>query len=266
MSSPESLNLYAIHEAFAQTPYGAQLAGQVRYERYKPLTVTNEEWVTLLGADVNNLTHMPLTYGLAKDFVRVMDAEDPGALSEHDKVLLCVAALTHDWGEAVIGDITYSNKTEQDEVEEQSAFSEHLAGFCVGQSGVLIELVEQAADEVVFNKETRLAGMFNAIERVGYMRTALRAAGKAQIDQLPEANTGLRWLVADVFSNHPAVLTEVAEDFPPVRQYLLAQEGRITEAFEGIKPDIFVNYGDTADSKRAAVEHGCVMWQAWLAD
>ncbi len=55
-----------IHLSFAETIHGQKLAENVRYERYKPDDVTNQRWVELLGADVNNLTHLTLTYGLTR--------------------------------------------------------------------------------------------------------------------------------------------------------------------------------------------------------
>jgi len=63
-----------------------------------------------LGADVNNLTHLTLTYGLARSFVLHQEEADPNFLTNQEKETLLTAALIHDWAEAIVGDLSWMKK------------------------------------------------------------------------------------------------------------------------------------------------------------
>lgn len=241
MSETSPQGYMEIHHAFSESEFGQKLADQVRYERYKPQSVTNEQWVKLLGADVNNLTHLPLTYGLTRAMVRRLHTSSPGLLSAEEEGLLYVAALTHDWGEALSGDITYSNKTNLDEATER----EHLAGIIKTFSGSTTNMgtsIENVIRDIVFNSESKLGYLFNTVERVGYMRTALRATHHISANTSPVCNEGLQWLVADVLGNHTAVLISRAEESEPVKDYLTATATQIEQAFQLVDPHIFLRY------------------------
>lgn len=257
-------DVIGLHNVFAQTEYGAILAENVRYERYKPTDVSNRQWVDLLGQDVNNLEHMRLTAGLVYDFMRSMDQLAPGRLDDDDRLLLPVGAVSHDWGEAIVTDITYSHKTPEDEQREKEAFLEIVTGSMEGVSGS--ELVVRAAHEVVFDqKRTRRGRMFNAVERVGYMRTALRAHVEVEGVTSPDLVNGLRWIAADVLGNQPMHLIEVAEEFPPVCQYLVRQQETISMAFDAVDDAVFANYDSTEEeAKRLAVAQSFALWHSWL--
>lgn len=263
MSTAE-VDPYQLHSAFSDTAYGERLAGQVRFGRYKPEDMGNEAWVDLLGADVNNLDHMPLTLGLTKDFIRCMDVASPGELSDDDKQLLQVAAISHDWGEAIVTDITYSKKTKEDERREKEAFLEIMATEMSAVPGS--DLVVEAAHEVVFDQVgTRLGKMFNVVERVGYMRTALRAHVRVHEVTCPELANGLRWLTADVLGNNPGSLVEHALVSPPAHAYLTNQADVISEAFTAVTDEVFANYGGESATKQVAVATSLAQWQGWLS-
>lgn len=256
-----------IHKEFEKTDFGQTLAGRVRYERYKPVDATNERWTKLLGADVNNLTHLTLTYGLTQDFIRTTGKLQPDYLNVEDEELLQVAALIHDWAEAIVGDVSFGDKTAENEKEEQAAFESHLAEFYTGDA---TELVNRARREVVFDHtgESKLGKVFNAIERVGYLRTALRATTHVLNGDAPDCDSGLRWLVADVFSQQPTVLMEYAETFLPIKQYLQNQSEMISRAFaltEHGGDTVFDNYPpEQREIKRSQFGQSYLAWQNWL--
>jgi hypothetical protein len=258
MSTAE-LDVYGLHKEFQDTEHGQVLADQVRYERYKPDGVTNERWVEVLGADVNNLQHMPLTWGLAKDMIRGLRDSRPGYLDEHEELLIEVAAIIHDRGEAVVTDVTYSEKTDELEAAEQ----EVLTGM-VDESH---EIVKEAAHTVVFDRGgNKLSRIFNTIERVGYMRTALRAARHIQNGTAPDCEAGLRWIVADVFGNHPEVLLERAAEYPPVQQYLYGVMDEITAAFGVVRRGTFGNYDPSQKpDKIIAFYNNAATWERHIA-
>jgi hypothetical protein len=251
-----STDIFAIHTAFAATEYGEALAANIRYEKYNLTHLPNEEWVGLLGADVNNLTHMPLTYGLATSFIRETERVEPGSFGEADQTLLKVAAIG--------SDISFGDKTEADEAEEKVQFERNVEAFCPGASVAIKKLIVQARDEVVFDSTTRVGLVFNAIERTGYVRTALRASGHIQADTAGEAEPGFRWIVADVLSNQPPKLIDYAGDYPAVNNYLTNQSGAITTAFGLVEPQDFENYGANQHAKEAQFNEAHTTWHRWL--
>ncbi|HMI09772.1 MAG TPA: hypothetical protein VK497_05260 [Candidatus Saccharimonadales bacterium] len=86
-----------------------------------------------------------------------------------------------------------------DEDQEQAAFEQNVTQFYQGKD---FELVDQARREIVFDHESKLGELLNAIERIGYLRTALRAHEILQIGVSDfELAEGLEWLVFDVLSN-----------------------------------------------------------------
>lgn len=266
MEHLNSDQLMEIHTAFEATEYGQILANNIRYARYKPEAVTNERWVELLGADVNNLTHLTLTYGLAVDFIRSMEQNQPGFFEADEVDRLKVAALTHDWAEAIVGDTSYGDKTADHEQQEQTAFREHFRNFADGR---ISSLIDDARSGIIFdhNGTSKLGRAFNAIEKVGYMRTALRASGHIANNTAPECDAGLRWLVADVLVNQPESLIGHAENFVPIKHYLQNQSTLISRAFHQINndPEVFTRY-PTSDQRamQKQFEHSYAVWTTWV--
>jgi hypothetical protein len=239
----ERSGLFAIHQAFAETEEGAKIAADVRYERYKPAEVSNQRWEELLGADVNMLTHMPLTYGLTRSMIRHLREDRPGYLTPHEEVVEQVAALIHDRGEAFTtkGDITFSDKTDEDHTEEMAQLKTYLENSYFEDEGDAKTLIMEAL-EVVKNPNTKLGQVFNTVERIGYVRTALRAAEHIHNGTAPDCEDGLRWIVADVFGNQLKVLLSRIPEHPPIRTYLENQARAITGAFMTAKTETFANY------------------------
>ena len=162
----EQLNIQErLFQDIDNSEYGQLLVQRTRFGNFKPDFVDTEMWCNLLGPDVNNLYHMDYTKHLAEDFC------DLGNVDPDTKDLLLTVAITHDIGEAIIGDIALPDKTEADEQQEKLAYRK-IATELWGEAG------NELTDRVwrVLNKEDAETGdMFRAIEYVGYCSTAKRA-------------------------------------------------------------------------------------------
>lgn len=247
------------------------LAGNIRYGHFKPGDVDNERWVELLGPDVNNLTHLVDTYGLSCRFIEHTDRLQPGLLGGHEKALIKAGAISHDWAEAIphIGDKNYTLKTAEDEAEEEQAFADNLAEFFDAGSfpPELGSLIREAAQTIIFDSGSRLGGAFNAIERIGYLRTAMRANEHVIEGSAPDCHEALRWLVADVLANHHAShLIAASSRWRATHHFLDFQREAITRAFDMSEPDIFD--ANIADPRHVSERHSSLadargIWEYW---
>jgi hypothetical protein len=153
-----------MHERFASSEYGQTLAANIRFGDFKPEETSNQLWEDLLGDDVNNLRHMPYTLEIAKRFIL------------HERLgkaaLLQNVAITHDWGEAVVGDVALPDKKLQGvDLAEVEAYR-HIA-----RELDFDDELEQVP-EVLWG-EHEMSEPFNVIEYIGYCETGLRAGRMA---------------------------------------------------------------------------------------
>jgi hypothetical protein len=271
MSVEEQHDFVAVHESFAATEHGQALAGNVRYGHFKPDAISNERWTELLGPDVNNLTHLTDTYQLACRFIEHTFRIQPGYLSSRESAVIKATAISHDWAEAIphIGDTNYTLKTEEDEAEEEKAFAENLAEFFDADSFPkdMGDLILEATQKVIFDKTSRLGSVFNAIERMGYMRTALRANEHVLGGSAPDCHESLRWLVADVLANHHAShLIAASSRWHAIHHFLDFQREAIGQAFESSDPAIFdenVTDDRHVTERRTSLQDARGIWSYW---
>ena len=158
------MNPNKAHHAFTHSDYGRKLANNIRFGDFKPDYIPNKLWEDLLGDDVNNLRHMPHTYEIARKF------------SKHEKIggmLLRLTAITHDWGEAVVGDIALPDKENMSTADENRAYLDIAWDILGKESHDLLEVPE------VLWGEHKLSEPFKAIEYIGYCQTGLRAGRMA---------------------------------------------------------------------------------------
>lgn len=163
------MNLQEIHKTFAESEYGQKLEANVRFGDFKPDYIDNSLWEMLLGDDVNNLRHMPHTLEITRQFIR------------HEKIggmLLRLTAISHDWGEAVVGDIALPDKEGQSTADEEKAYLD-IAYELLGQDAhILSEVPKVLWGEPGLH---RLTEPFNAIEYIGYCQTGVRAGNVAEM-------------------------------------------------------------------------------------
>ena len=230
-----------LHKRFAATEYGEKLKGSIRYEPFKPSEMPNAQWEKLLGADVNNFNHLNVTLGLMKSFLAgcakarsELGGNIPDAIhfSEHDEKVLMVTAITHDWAEAVIGDIPFFEKTELDEKKEVKIYRtmvHEIVGR--GKNSAESDRLADEVEDVLVNKNSKRGKAFNANEKVGYTRTGLRAW-----DQSFEANNPLKdkleFMGVKVVSNHMPDVLPYSKIYPPIDSYLRFHSKKITTLFD----------------------------------
>lgn len=235
MASPETRTPYrSIISISRESDISDQLRSSenIRYARYRT-TESPEEFATLLGDDVRFATHPKVTYKIARSFI---NSQNKGDSSEHisdvERDLIYTASLVHDWGELKIdgqgcGDKTFDQHTLTDEQEEGIIFEKLISRM---KDVPDREYVSRAYREVVEDKTSKLGRMFNAIEKIGYLNTALRAY--LGFNGIRIANW--KGLVGNVFSNQIIPLLGYQKDYNLVRETFERNFQVIFQAFQDI--------------------------------
>lgn len=245
----QSYKIVDIYDKFAKTEDGAEMAGKLRWDRYRPDNVSKEEWEKIFGADVNNLKHLKLTYGLTRAFISYSEALE---LTEDEKEDLLLAAIIHDYAEAVVGDISYEHKTEDDETAEYEALKRQLRNL-YGNDQELLDRAVRVLDTVIRDRNTRLGMVFNAIERVGYVRTGLKAWDHSKTTP-DDFRINLEWMANNSFIFQIKKLIEYSKKYLAVKKFLLQNQDRISDAFDNISDESFEKYDEENEKKIEAGE------------
>ena len=226
-----------INRRLSSTEHGQKLARKTRYKIYNLLEIPSEKWVKDLGVDTNNLKHMPLTYGLGRVFIKY-SKEGEYSLADQENLLL--ACGTHDIAEAITEDITFNAKTKIDEEIEIGLLHQMTTDIFSDVPG-LKDRLSIVIETIIKDSNSRLGKPFNAIERLGYLRTGLRAF-EISPTKKGKQKTGLKWLTTDVLLNQIPPLIEYSKIYPPVSLYLESQKDSISKAFETLPKSVFKYY------------------------
>ncbi len=243
----KELTFGQIHEQFSSTQYGETLRDNIRFSLYKPESISNAEWRKALGADVNNLTHMPLTLGLTKSFLKhcanpddnwQKEIPEEATFNSQEQEQLLLTGMVHDQGEGIITDIPLPLKTDSDEEREMIALRTVIRSSFNKDANKNNDISDQAiADDisdqaiaVLTHTNPKLGKAFNAIEHVGYLRTALRA-WEYRKGVSEEVKPNLNHLAQSVFSYSISRLVDYSNIYPPVKSYLDHHNIAITDIF-----------------------------------
>lgn len=168
-----------LYRDLGQNEYGQILQDNVRFGRFKPDDIDNETWVHVLGKDVNNLEHMEHTAGITAWYI--FESERLGyPMRREDQATLMMTAWTHDFAEAIDGDIPDPHKVHS---EEEHAKERRSWLRVMGSVSSTPELMGVAIFPVMFG-EVDIARDFRAIEVIGYHDTALKAREQAHAMEL----------------------------------------------------------------------------------
>ncbi len=225
--------------AFKETPYGEKAQGMTRWDLFRPFDVEPEEWQQIMGADVNNLEHGRLQYGIVRIYVKTSNelGEDIDPESQRK---LETAAIIHDQHETLPGhgDHRTGTKTELHKIKElvegraallDTSFYPDLTPEARQEAAnVLDEVLSEETGDPVLTRQ------FKAAEYLNHLRTGLIAmnklgslTGEPQIKFKPY----LEALVADCMINVIPVLRRLAPNDPVVRSVLTSQHDAITRCF-----------------------------------
>ena len=232
------LNYYDIHRKFTDSKYGPRLAKQTRWEIYKPKRMSDQEWHVMLGADSNNLAHMPFVFEIAKEIIERIKPD----LSEIDKQDLLYTSMVHNWGKVDVGDITYERKTSEHIKFEHEVFERVYQEILATEEKLNTSLS-------LLGGSGRLASIFKVIERCGYLKTALKVNAYAKQPEYANIKINLHWLVSNVLINQIPKLINDSFLQDGLKAYLLESTDDISDAFYSIGESVFNIYKYDKDRK-----------------
>ncbi len=211
--------------------YTLYLSSTPRYARYI-VDESLREWVSILGPDVLLLTHGDTTAKIAEQFILHDQIRDK-KLSKEEKSDLILASYIHDWGEIIIenegiGDITFEQKNEAIEEMEGVIFNKVISSI---KDEAIKEKFHKTYQGIAMNRNTRLGEIFNVIERLGYLETAIRAF---KGNQSGKRIKNWRGLVGNVFSNQPEKLLIYSKKYSYVNFVMKKESKKIDKIFQEI--------------------------------
>jgi len=207
-----------------------QLESSVRYERFI-VKETFEDWYCLLGKDVLFLTHPHFTAKIAKEFINSPN-QTGLSLTNEEQALLVTASYIHDWGELKIGnlgigDITFEQHNENHKKIEVSIFETVINSLPKDKER---DLIHKAYQKIVMTKNSKLGEIFNVVERIGYLKTGLRAYKGIKGKRIKNWSG----LAGNVLSNQIIALIDYAKKYPYVKNFLNRKQKIINKIFKKI--------------------------------
>lgn len=209
-----------IRRRFTDSEHGKKLNQQLRWKPAKTEGTTDDQWRKTFGADVNNLLHLDLSYGFVRAFLRkIKKCEE---LTMEDAEIFLLTSQTHDWQEAITDDKSAIYKTEDDETLEMNILRKMLNDYIPEDKASKSPKIPRVISTLT-DKETLLYRMFNAIEKIGYLRTAKRAYLVKDVystDQFsPHQRESWHAMACQPFiTNAPDVMT-YCEEFPELAEF-----------------------------------------------
>jgi len=199
-----------------------------RWWKENQVSETLQQWYQLVGPDACSLTHPTLAVQEVKQFIKYSQDHGPELIQE-EQVLLKTGAQVHDLGELIIdgkgvGDVPRHKKTQADAVQEQEVFELVMKQVPVGPDK---DLIIRAYYQVTTDKPTKLGKIFNAIETIGYLRTAIRIYQGIDNQKI----TNWRWVPVHVLMNRTELLIKYAQEYPYISHVLSENQISITQIF-----------------------------------
>ncbi|MEX2033362.1 MAG: hypothetical protein WD889_02265 [Candidatus Colwellbacteria bacterium] len=234
--SIDGVSFEEIYELFAGSSYGKILRQRVRYGPYKQEELSNEDWVRILGPDVNNLEHLKTTLAIANEFIHL--ARHPHLEWQSGEVnfgpkeeeLLCLTAVIHDWGEAVVGDILWHRKTSDIDAEKEfAALTKIVEEICRPRyERLLMEKIYLAANIAFLKGDNALNRVFNAMEHIGYANNVFRA-WKERLNYDGMTHQVLSGIAKKLTGDHIATWQRYSKLYPATHYQLLENKKTLEE-------------------------------------
>jgi hypothetical protein len=238
--SGQNIYFNKIFTKFTKTHYGNTLRANIRFSEFKPDTMSNDVWKKTLGRDVSNLFHLIVSLENTQYFLSLSanparkwksSISSEATFTTEEQTSLLFTSVIHDWAEAIIGDIPLTSKQESDEEKEMRILRQMLHEILGSDNDrKTIDKLANEVETILTDKSTKLGKAFNAIERIGYLKTAMKAWYVSRTaDEILQKK--LKHLATRVVAVHSPKLLGYAQTYPAVHAYLTYRQKPISEIF-----------------------------------
>jgi len=236
---------------------GQKLNDSVRWERYNLDNLPNPEWQQILGFDANNLRHMHFIDRITIAFTSAQNKTQPGYFNQGEINSLRTTANVHDLPEAFTGDKTFELKTDDDEDIELQNMTRIL-----NEIGIVQDLQQiTQINNIIKDKTSKLGKSFNAIERLGYLRTGIVAFRKNPNHQ----KLNFDWISQNILLNQIPKLIEYSQEFTMVQEVFNKHQQEISQMFQQISLESFEFYSsEEKPIKLNQFQSASDQWFQWV--
>ncbi len=196
-------------EAVNRSTCCENLNGSPRFDIYRAPETSPQQWIELLGVDVDNKQHLFYTAVIAACI-----AELDGSPYQ-DARLATETGLVHDTPEAVTKDVNHNFKTLKLDYREADIL---VTQAMSGQLDIPVSLARDASlvmkEKAKGESNDETVVLFDSAERAGYMLTAQRswnASWDSELAVSEDQRERMRWLGANVLSNTYTSMLHQAE-------------------------------------------------------
>ncbi len=252
-----------IYKALIHTPAGKSLRASLRYSPFRHNEEDKGHWRKMLGPSAITYSHMKHVYKLTKRALLHEQKISHKLFSRMEQETLLLAALCHDFGEAIlddksVGDVPAPKKRALDEKIEQRVFKQVLKSLNLNSK--LKSKMWMSYREVCHNKKSRLYKFFHFIEHIDYMDTGLTtyknlASGKNKLKRG-------KHLIGQILAFSIPVLANSDHNHNSTHHFLRTREEKISEMFKYC----IVEYRKAEKLKRVilGIDVAVVTWQNYL--
>ncbi len=228
-----------LHQVFSQSPGGEACRREVRFGTFAEPFRLEARLREVIGDDIDGLAHHWVTVLVTEEFLRHSPPEE---FNERERELLLLTAVTHDWCEWKLRDVSLPKKTAKYLRREgviNAAIGKRL--FPGEENRELQELIREVSCEVLNRKDTKLGRAFSVIEQIGYFKTGIRAweAVLGGETASVKEETMLLWLASRVVPFHLGILLGEAGKYAGVRAVLQKNSEGIGKFFEKFPKEIY---------------------------
>lgn len=232
MGQPGKELAHAVDIKFRTTGYAEHLKKSPRWSSYTPDQMSPVRWRELLHADSDGLDQTRLMIRLT-DLYLEYDTDNSSNLDDNDRRLLFLATSIQNWGKSFDDehskgkDVRYELIT-ANEVEHRKRKMHMLIDELLPDLDIKDRYI---VERTIYDKDTRLGNVFDAIRRLNCLRTGLIAYDEYLHDPLNPEVKNLAALTLGVMANQLPYLVTYAERYTPVRLMLESNKDRIDEIF-----------------------------------
>lgn len=220
-----------IYHALLHTKAARSLRETTRYQPFRHSTESRSYWRKVLGPSGVTLSHLKQVYAITQQLLQHEARVHPRRFSRADQEMLLIAALVHDFGEAIldeqsVGDIPAPLKGAEHDRREKKVFRQVLALLAL--KAPLKKKIWTSYLNACHNKKPHLHQFFHLIEHIDYLDTGIRVYENTKKRRLP-IRRGAH-LVGQILTFSIPLLVNYSRNLYPSTHAFLRKRHRIISA------------------------------------